>query len=240
MVANDMARQQAFRFKTWGGKRRGAGRPRRGKRAGEPHKKRPPLAHGNPVHVTIRAARDLGSLRKSDTYAAIRAATLTAARQHADFHIVHISIQATHVHLIVEASDRVALARGMQGFEISAARHVNRAITKRLGMRRTGPVFPDRYHPRILNSPRSVRHAIAYVLNNWRHHGAHVHAFARRWRIDPFSSAIGFDGWKSLAPSAPPPSYKAMWTWLPRTWLLSTGWRRHGLIRADEIPGLRC
>ena len=232
-----MARQQRFAFRTWGGKRTGAGRPPKGKRAGESHKQRQRLPPGQPVHVVIRAARDLGSLRKNDTYAAIRAATLTAARQHSDFHIVHISIQATHVHLIVEAADKTALARGMQGFQISAARHVNKAITKRIGMRRTGPVFPDRYHPRILNSPRSVRHAIAYVLNNWRHHGEHERAFALRWRVDPFSSAIGFDGWRSLTPIALPAPYQAMWTWQPRTWLLSTGWRRHGLIRANEIPG---
>jgi hypothetical protein len=25
--------------------------------------------------------------------------------------------------------------------------------------------------------------------------------------------------------------------WLPRTWMLQGGWRRPGLIRADEVPG---
>ncbi|HUJ59101.1 MAG TPA: transposase [Kofleriaceae bacterium] len=173
-------------------------------------------------------------------FAAIRAATITAARRD-DFHIVHISVQATHVHLIIEAASRTALARGMQSFEISAARHLNRAVGARVGMRRTGTVFPDRYHPRILNSPRSVRNAIAYVLNNWRHHGEHARAFARRWRIDPFSSGWSFSGWKHLERAAllpqVPASYRPLWTWLPETWLLSTGWRRHGLIRCDELPG---
>ncbi|HUJ60549.1 MAG TPA: hypothetical protein VLX92_18740 [Kofleriaceae bacterium] len=47
---------------------------------------------------------------------------------------------------------------------------------------------------------------------------------------------ITFEGWKQLAPIAPPASYRP-WTWRRQTWLLSTAWRRHGLIRADEVPG---
>ena len=48
---------------------------------------------------------------------------MTARR--ADFRICHVSIQATHVHLLVEADDRMALARGMQGFQIACARRFN-------------------------------------------------------------------------------------------------------------------
>ena len=41
--------------------------------------------------------------------------------------------------------DKRALASGMQGFQISAAKHLNAAISKdRLGPRRRGAVFPDR------------------------------------------------------------------------------------------------
>jgi hypothetical protein len=52
-------------------------------------------------------------------------------------------------HLLVEAGSRTALARGMQGFEISAAKHLNAAVSKARGRRRRGAVFPDRYHARI-------------------------------------------------------------------------------------------
>jgi hypothetical protein len=79
-------------------------------------------------------------------YRAIREATLTTARRE-DFRIVHLSIQHNHVHLIVEASDKHALASGMKGFQISAAKHLNAAISEgRPGPRRRGTVFPDRYH----------------------------------------------------------------------------------------------
>ena len=53
--------------------------------------------------------------------------------------IIHLSIQRTHLHLIVEANDRDALSSGMQSFEISAARRINRVC------KRSGRVFTDRY-----------------------------------------------------------------------------------------------
>jgi hypothetical protein len=40
------------------------------------------------------------------------------------------SAQRTHLHLLVEAKDKEALAAGMQGFQISAAKHLNAAISK--------------------------------------------------------------------------------------------------------------
>ena len=46
-----------------------------------------------------------------------------------DCRIVHLSIQGNHVHLLVEAENRMALARGMQAFEISAAKHINAAVS---------------------------------------------------------------------------------------------------------------
>jgi REP element-mobilizing transposase RayT len=163
-----------------GGKRKGAGRPKRGARASERHKKRPKLSAYEPVHVVIRARKDIGSLRTRPIFRAIKEATFTAfahddravAKPRASaattklgraFHIVHLSIQRTHIHLIVEASDRMALARGMQAFGISAARHINAATGHR------GSVFSDRYFPRVLKTPTQVRNCLAYVLKNSSH-----------------------------------------------------------------------
>jgi REP element-mobilizing transposase RayT len=39
--------------------------------------------------------------------------------------VVHFSVQRDHLHLIVEASDRRALSRGMQGLSIRVARAAN-------------------------------------------------------------------------------------------------------------------
>src|SRR5262249_365394 len=70
-----------------------------------------------------------------------------------NFRIVQLSIQRTHVHLIVEADNKQALATGMQGFQVSAVKHLNAAISKdRPGPPRRGTVFPDRYHAEIITS----------------------------------------------------------------------------------------
>ena len=73
-------------------------------------------------------------------YAAIRDASIvvTDAR---GFRIVHLSIQRTHLHLIVEARNRTALSKGMQGFLISAARGINAALSRRARRPQRGCVF---------------------------------------------------------------------------------------------------
>src|SRR5689334_22539807 len=121
--------EQLSLFKRRGGKRRGAGRPPKGRRAGAPHKTRPDLHARHPVHVVLRVISAVGNLRRRFTYRAIREATLTTARRE-DFRIIHLSIQRTHIHLLVEARHKDALAAGMQGFQISAAKHLNAAISR--------------------------------------------------------------------------------------------------------------
>jgi len=235
-----MPRQQSLRLPgTWGGKRAGAGRPAKGPRPSEPHKTRPVLDRRHPVHVTARVAPDLRQLRTRDMYHAIRYATYASAI-FGRFRIVHLSIQRDHVHLIAEAANRMALARGMQSFEISAAKHINSTASKQRGKKRRGTVFPDRYHARILKSPKFVRNAIRYVLNNWRHHGLDRSRRSRRWLVDPFSSGVSFPGWNELAHRdtlwMPPRGYDPLWVWRPKTWLLSRGWQRAGAISARDLP----
>src|SRR5215813_4490226 len=127
-----------------GGKRRGAGRKPKGARAGERHEARPEFKPCHPLHVVMRVAPEVGSLRRRAMYKALRDATITAALRER-FRIVHISLQRTHVHLLVEADHKTALTRGMQGFTISAARNINTALGAR-ARRRRGKVFVDRYH----------------------------------------------------------------------------------------------
>src|SRR5258705_4361652 len=107
----------------------GAGRKPTGKRAGSAPKERAELFARHPVHVVLRVVGAVGNLRRRFTYKAIREATLTTALRE-DFRIVHLSIQRTHLHLIVEANNKSALALGMQGFQISAAKHLNAAISR--------------------------------------------------------------------------------------------------------------
>ena len=219
-------------------------KPKRGRPkkhgAGVPHVRRPVLSPRHPVHVVLRVVGAVGNLRRRLAYHAVRAATIVVAERD-DFRIVHLSLQRTHIHMLVEADDRRALARGMQSFQISAAKHLNRMISKdRRGPRRKGRVFSDRYYAEIIDSPRQVRHALSYVLGNWRKHGEDRDPRLASWNYDWFSSAWSFPDWAEDINDPffhpPPPNYEPLLVRQPTTWLLRTGWKRHGLISYREVP----
>ncbi len=230
------AQQELFRR---GGKRRGAGRKPKGARAGERHETRPEFKPYHPLHVVMRVAPEVGSLRRRAMYKALREATITVALRER-IRIVHISLQRTHVHLLVEAEHKAALARGMQGFMISAARHINTALGDGV-RRRRGSVFTDRYHVEVITTPTRARHTLAYVLGNWRKHGEDRDGLASTWLVDPFSSGISFPDWKELADQP--------WMWpiregydplivrRPQSWLLREGWKKVGsAISGRDVP----
>jgi hypothetical protein len=135
------------------------------------------------------------------------------------------------LHFLCEARDRRALADGVRRFEIRMARAVNRCLG-----RRRGKVFADRYHARVLRSPRQVRNALVYVIQNLRHHDRERRTCGRGF--DPCSSAASFTGWSDGLPRharwmqealAEPPA-----TAPAASWLLGVDWRRLGLVRLDE------
>jgi REP element-mobilizing transposase RayT len=210
---------------TWGGKRKGAGRKPAGAKAGVPHKVRPPLASRHPVHITLRVVPEVASLRTKQKLDPLKRA-FRAASGRGGFRLVHFSVQGNHMHLIVEAVDRDALSRGVKGLEVRIARRLNQIAERR------GRVFGDRYHAHQLKTPREVRAALAYVLLNHRRHGDARASAA----IDPCSSGMYFDGWRTPI-RAPPSDRDEAPVAVPRTWLLSVGWRRRGLIGLSEIPG---
>ncbi len=174
------AKQQPLQFRTWGGARRGAGRPRT--RGGLPHEQRQELRPCQPVHVTLRMAEHVWNLRSERSYAVIHRA-LEAARRRMDVRIVHFTIEGNHLHLIAEASGTRALANAVRALSIRLARGLNRM------MDRSGPVFADRYHARVLRTPAEVRNAVRYVVGNHASHQARRGRPMRKGWVDPFSSA---------------------------------------------------
>ena len=211
----------------WGGWREGAGR-KPGPEPRAPHRQRAPLAARFPCHVTLKVRREIPSLRSVRLVRDVER-SFEAACDRSRFRLVHYSIQPDHIHLLVEAASSLDLASGMKSIGARLARAVNRVF------RRRGPVLSDRYHLHVLRTPREVCRAIAYVLLNARRHLA-----KRGWalpyaiRIDPASSGRWFAGWRGARapdPAGPAPVAAS------RTWLLSLGWRRHGLIDPEEVPG---
>ena len=189
--------------RTWGGARAGAGRKLApGRRPSVPHRRRPLHIGAHPVHVTLRADRAVRCLRTRRVFPAVRNALTAACR--IDFRVVQFSVQDDHVHLIVEADDAHTLSRGLRGLAIRVARAVNRVLGRR------GSVWGDRYHSRALTTPRAVRHALVYVLMNFRkHHGGKL-------GLDPCSSAPWFEGWRTKVGLTAHPTARRSCSYLAR------------------------
>ena len=149
---------------TWGGRRKGAGRKRKSPLRRVSHKRRPGHAARFPLQVVLRARQDAPGLRRGQVFREVRAALLAGAAR-AGFRLVHFSVQGNHLHLVVEAADKLALSRGMQGLAVRIARAVNRAAE------RSGRVFADHYFARELKTPAEVRRAVRYLLDHRMLHG---------------------------------------------------------------------
>jgi len=159
--------------------------------------------------------------------------SLRKACERRGFRVVHYSVQRNHLHLLVESAGKEALGRGMKAISARVARATQRAF----GL--SGPVLHGRYHLRVLRTPREVRSALAYVLLNARKHWHERHGALPPERLDAASSSRWFDGWRRVPVSREPPLdlTESPEVASPRTWLLSIGWRRHGLIDPAEVPG---
>jgi hypothetical protein len=152
----------------WGGARENAGRPAKGPIASEPHRVRPAHSPHHPVHVVARTRGGVALRGYRARRAVARALRTSLAR--VDFRIVELGVRAHAIELVVEADDRIALARGMQGFEVAAAKHWNRLS------RRSGSVFADRYRARALRTHTEVRAALE-SLPARRTHAAHAQTY---------------------------------------------------------------
>ncbi len=149
-------------FRTWGGRRKGAGRKRHTDEL--PHVMRPEVRPSQPQLVTIRIRRGVVSLRKSKCFAAIKRA-FKLARERLGMRLCHFAVLGNHIHYLVEAENRVALARAITALGIRIARALNRL------MNRKGQVIADRYHVHALETPTEVRNAVEYLRLNAKKHG---------------------------------------------------------------------
>lgn len=203
-----------------GGSRPGAGRPKKPD-AQVPHVARKPQGPNRVFHVTVRLKDHVWNLRSARSAEVLRDA-LEKGKERFGLRVIHFSVQGNHLHLIVEAHDAKSLSRGMKGLNVRIARGMNKL------MQRRGAVVADRFHSRHLATPREVRNALVYVLQNARHHhGDEAPPF------DIYSSAAYFDGW--TIPCDFPPARVP--TVVPASlWLLTTGWRRHGLVDPRARP----
>jgi REP element-mobilizing transposase RayT len=188
--------------RTHGGARPRAGRPRT--KNLHSRLRRPAHIARFPLHVTMRLSWSLPSLRRKTRFDCVKRAFRYGCDRFG-MRMCEFSLQDTHIHLIVEASDKLALSRGMQALSVRIARAVNR----RLG--RHGQVIADRYHARPLRTPTEVRNAVHYVRNNMQKHAAEHGVFLDPLARDPFSSVSIDARWYGAYPTVAEPH-----TWLLR------------------------
>ena len=200
-------KQLSLSLSTWGGKRKGAGRKPKGKRALVSHLSRPSLSRHQPLHVTLRRRDDAWNLRAGRMFKPLKRA-FVAGGERFGMRLVRYSVQGNHIHLIVEAHDKPSLSHGMQWLAARVARTLNGLM----GIR--GRVWRERYHAHTLTAPREVRNTLVYVLMNARKHGVRLES-----GIDPCSSAAWFDGFADHRPLVDDNPVSA-----PRTWLAGVGY----------------
>jgi len=225
----------ARRARRQSGRKRGP-KPREERLGFVPHVAREEHNGRNPVHVSIRRVRLAPSFREQRVRAAIVEELRLA--KHRGVRVVHYSIQANHIHLMIEGRDGADLSAQMRVLLSRIALMVN-ALTHR-----TGSLFRDRHHRRELTSPRATRNALVYILFNDRKHALESGPVSVRIleELDACSSAAWFQGWHPTA--RPPPDVVARAggdgpppVSVPRTWLAGVGWRRGGgALRFDEAP----
>ena len=155
-----------------------------------------------PLHVTLRVAEHVWNLRSRRSFRVIEAA-LRGGADRFGVRVVQFSVQGNHIHLLVEAPDRDALARAIKGLSVRFAKGLNRL------MGRSGRVLADRFHSHLLATPSEVRRAMDYIRNNARKHATQWGDHYGPSYVDPFSS----DGSDIPLPAA-------------TTWLVRDGWRR--------------
>ncbi len=216
-----VARQRSFEFRTWGGRRAGAGRKLQAENPCIPHRPRTDVRPSQPVHVTLRMADHGWNLRSQRSFAVIHRA-LAALRRRSDVRVAHFSIQGNHMHLIVETRGERALANGVRALSIRIARGLNAMMDRR------GPVFEDRYHAHVLRTPAEVQNAIRYVLGNFASHAARRGERVGAAWVDPFSSEAGSEP-RSAQPSLWPEKVTAA----AGTWLLRTAASKVGVGKCD-------
>ena len=186
------------------------------------------MGHRDGAHVTLRCVEGLRSLRRPRALRVVER-VFAAEKSRKGFRLVHYAVQSNHMHLVCEADDPLALSRGVQRVACRVARRVNEL------WKRNGRLFADRFHSVVFSTPRQARHVLAYVLLNAQKDWAKLGI--ERDGIDLASSGELFDGWEDAEPRGPPPRFAVEEdcpVTKPGSWLLSQGWRRHGLLRRDE------
>ena len=154
------------------------------KRAGRPaihdvgirHVKRFRLKKASSLHLTIKVRENKADIQSKRILKALHHAIKRARLK--GLKVVHYTLEYNHVHLLVESVDNKTLHKGMQAFGITIAKAINKI------KRSKGAVYKNRYHLRLISSPRQLKNVLHYIFNNGVKHKR------TNSKIDLFNSMI--------------------------------------------------
>lgn len=136
------------------------------KRAGRPaihdpgirHTRRFRLKKPSSLHLTIKVRENKADIQNKRILKALHYAIRRARLK--GLKIVHYTLEYNHVHLLVESVDNKILHKGMQAFGITIAKAINKI------KRTKGAVYKNRYHLRVIDSPRQLKNVLHYIFSN--------------------------------------------------------------------------
>jgi hypothetical protein len=120
---------------------------------------RPALPKRAPLLVRVRVHPDVWKL-DSRRVLPVVLGSLAEGAERFGVRIVFYRVESDRLLLVVEADNRGALKRGMQGFGIRLSKAINRLMGTR------GSIFKERYHLQILEQPDQARSALLGVLED--------------------------------------------------------------------------
>ncbi len=213
-----------------GGRRNGAGRKPTQPGSRLPHVARPRHHARLPAHVTLRSR--IRGLRNQTVLRVFARATRLSNARKATFQIIHYSLQSTHVHLLIEARDRAALSRGMQGLAVRLARGINRVLGRRGRSGQTATTRAISARLRQCGTHSSMSSPTTASMNERFDPESIRIRVARGFGVgaNRSPSTLDSDSRKVLDPCNPPVS-------TAQTWLLAVGWKEQGgSISLTEVP----
>lgn len=154
---------------------KGAGRPAIHD-PGIRHTKRFRLKKASSLHLTIKVRENKADIQNKRILKALHYAIRRARLK--GLKVIHYTLEYNHVHLLVESADNGVLHKGMQAFGITIAKAINKI------KRTKGVVYKNRYHLRIINSPKQLKNVLHYIFNNGIKHKR------TKSKIDLFNSMI--------------------------------------------------
>jgi REP element-mobilizing transposase RayT len=102
---------------------------KRSKDSGVTHSQRPRLASRIPVHITMKLAAGLPTLREHGAFMVLLSC-FRASNAASGLRIIDFSVQGNHVHMICEAADEQVVSSAMQGLGVRIARRLNARVRK--------------------------------------------------------------------------------------------------------------